>query len=73
MGFLYKTAHEWFQNTNIHNQLSLTAEQIEDLIDARQQARMRKDFIEADRIRHHLVDNKIVIEDSPQSTQWRRV
>jgi cysteinyl-tRNA synthetase len=41
-------------------------------ISARQAARQRKDFKEADDIRKDLLDKGIVLEDSGSSTTWRR-
>ena len=35
-------------------------------------ARERKDFDEADRIRNELLLKKIILEDGPNGTQWRR-
>ena len=73
MGFLYKTSSDWFQNTNRNEQSLLTADHIESLINDRQLARGNKDFQEADRIRQHLIDHKVIIEDNPRGTQWRRI
>ena len=47
-------------------------EQIEQLIEARAQARKTKNFAEADRIRKELLDAGITLEDTPQGTIWRR-
>jgi cysteinyl-tRNA synthetase len=43
-----------------------------DAIAAREAARKRKDFVEADRIRKDLLDKRIVLEDGPKGTTWRR-
>jgi len=53
--------------------LILGPEHIQQLIDRRAEARSRKDFKEADRIRQELLDNGVVLEDKGGATTWRRV
>ena len=52
---------------------NIDAKKIEQLIEARTQARRAKNWSEADRIRKELTDLSIVIEDGPQGTTWRIV
>jgi cysteinyl-tRNA synthetase len=46
--------------------------QIQALIDARAQAKVSKNFAEADRIRQTLSDMGVMLKDSAQGTQWER-
>jgi cysteinyl-tRNA synthetase len=41
-------------------------------MEARQAARRRRDFAEADRIRQDLLDKGVILEDSAQGTRWKR-
>jgi cysteinyl-tRNA synthetase len=41
------------------------------LLDARQAARERKDFVESDRIRDALTAAGVVVEDTPQGPRWQ--
>ncbi|MBX3708809.1 MAG: cysteine--tRNA ligase [Gammaproteobacteria bacterium] len=50
---------------------SVDSVKVEKLIQARQQARQNKNWVEADRIRDELASMYIAIEDSPQGTTWK--
>jgi len=39
---------------------------------ARQAARQRRDFAEGDRIRQQLLEQGVLLEDSPTGTRWKR-
>ena len=46
--------------------------EIDNLVKQRTAARKAKDFKESDRIRDLLADKKIILEDGPDGTTWRR-
>lgn len=51
----------------------LLDQDIQDLITERQAARVAKDFARSDEIRDQLKAQGIVLDDTPQGTQWKRV
>jgi cysteinyl-tRNA synthetase len=65
LGILQRSAEAFFQG-------GLEATEIEAAIQARVEARKRRDFAEADRIRKELLAKGVVLEDSSGSTTWRR-
>jgi cysteinyl-tRNA synthetase len=48
----------------------MTAEEIQEAIQQRKDARARKDFPEADRIRKELESKGVLLKDGPQGTTW---
>jgi cysteinyl-tRNA synthetase len=46
--------------------------EIDAAIQARQEARRKRDFAEADRIRQDLLARGVILEDGPQGTRWKR-
>ncbi|MET3574317.1 cysteine--tRNA ligase [Bhargavaea ullalensis] len=50
----------------------LPSEEIESLIEERQQARKNRDFARADEIRDELLARGIVLEDTRQGVRWKR-
>jgi cysteinyl-tRNA synthetase len=50
---------------------ALTARLIELLLQVREEARRRRDFAQADRIRDELGASGIVVEDMPAGPRWR--
>nr|WP_283938564.1 cysteine--tRNA ligase [Sphingomonas alba] len=64
MGFLDQGGEQWFRGEG--------DERVEGLILARAEAKARRDFAEADRIRDELKSEGVLLEDGPQGTTWRR-
>ncbi len=70
MGLLQFEPESWFAG-DVEGQLS--ADEIDTLIDKRNEARAAKDFAAADAFRDELTDAGIKIEDGADGTSWRRV
>ena len=51
---------------------ALSDDEIEERLARRQEARARRDFSEADRLRDELTSAGVIIEDGPSGTIWRR-
>ena len=62
----------WWQVLGATLEEALPVAEIERMMTARQDARKRRDFAEADRIRGELLSKGIVLEDSPAGTRWKR-
>lgn len=78
LGILSYSSEDWFKFKNNSYNLKgldndLTEEEINNLILERQNAKKEKDFKKADKIRDNLLNFKIVLEDQPDKTIWRRV
>jgi cysteinyl-tRNA synthetase len=50
----------------------IPVEEIERMIEERKAARQRRDFAEADRIRHSLADRGVLLEDGASGTRWKK-
>jgi cysteinyl-tRNA synthetase len=77
LGLLNVDAEEWCQTPKPQLALAagtavMSAARIEELIASRIEARKRKDYAEADRIRDELVSAGVILEDKPgMITNWR--
>jgi len=69
LGFLTSDPSEWFRGDAGEGP---SDEEIDRLLTERAEARKRKDFATADRIRDHLAAQGIVIEDGAGGASWRR-
>ncbi len=65
MGLLTEDAEQWFRGAG--------DDRVEGLIAARAEAKARRDFAEADRIRDELKSEGVLLEDNAQGTTWRRL
>jgi cysteinyl-tRNA synthetase len=69
LGLLGADPESWF---TVETAASLGNAEVEALLVARREARARRDFAEADRIRQVLTAAGISIEDGADGTRWRR-
>ena len=68
-GILELSPQDWFKGGS--RELPMPVEEIEKLIQERQEARKRRDWSRADAIREELKAKGIVLEDTPKGTIWR--
>ena len=66
LGLFTHTPHQW-------RTLGVDKEAVEVLIHQRREARLNKDYAEADRIRQHLLDIGITLADGVHGTEWRKI
>ena len=62
---------EFFRALGDTREVALSAEEIESLIAARNEARASKNWGEADRIRNELADKGVILEDKAGVTTWK--
>ncbi|BBM03979.1 cysteine--tRNA ligase [Microbulbifer sp. GL-2] len=71
LGILQQDPEAWFKQAR-GGEESISAEEIEALIDERVQSKKNRDFARADEIREELKSKGVVLEDSREGTKWRR-
>lgn len=65
LGLLEQTSDAWFRSSAPASEIDVSR-----FIESRRDARERKDFAEADRIRDELLAQGIVLKDTPEGTTW---
>jgi cysteinyl-tRNA synthetase len=72
LGIFLRDPAEWFQEgRTADNKVSISVEGIEELIHLRNEARTRKDWVEADRIRKTLDEGGVELFDRADGTVWK--
>ena len=71
LGILQADPEDWF-SAKEYDETALDTVHINELIEARQTAKARQDYAEADRIRNELIAQGILLEDGKDGTKWRR-
>jgi len=72
LGIFLRQPEEWFKEGRLaDSKVTLPVERIEELIHLRNEARARKDWTEADRIRKMLDDGGVELFDRPDGTAWK--
>jgi cysteinyl-tRNA synthetase len=74
LGILHANVEAWFKRGGAERAgaTGLTDAQIEELIAARAAARKARNWTESDRLRDQLASAGVLLEDSPEGTNWRR-
>jgi cysteinyl-tRNA synthetase len=71
LGILQQDPEAWFKQAR-GGEETISAEEIEALIEERMQSKKNRDFARADEIREELKSKGVVLEDSREGTKWRR-
>ena len=72
LGIFFRNPEEWFREGRLaDSKVTLSVERIEELIHLRNEARARKDWAEADRVRKILDDGGVELFDRPDGTVWK--
>jgi cysteinyl-tRNA synthetase len=72
LGLFTRDPEEWFTESRlVDSKVTLQVERIEELIHLRNEARARKDWAEADRVRKILDDGGVALFDRADGTVWK--
>ena len=71
LGLLQDSPQAYLQGS-VQTEGGISNEDIQTLIEQRNEARKTRNFAEADRIRDQLTENGVTLEDTPDGTIWRR-
>lgn len=72
LGILQSSPQAYLQSSARQDGKGITSDEIQVFIDQRNQARKKKNFKEADRIRDLLAEKGVMLEDTAGGTLWRR-
>ncbi len=71
LGIFLRQPEEWFKQGRVRDKVTIPVERIEELIHLRNEARARKDWPEADRIRKSLDEGGVELFDRADGTVWK--
>ena len=72
LGIFLRDPEDWFnEGRQAESKVTLSVERIEELIHLRNEARARKDWAEADRIRKVIDDGGVELFDRADGTVWK--
>jgi cysteinyl-tRNA synthetase len=72
LGLFTRDPEEWFRESRLaDSKVTLSMERIEELIHLRNEARARKDWAEADRVRQILDNGGVALFDRADGTVWK--
>lgn len=72
LGILTENPHDYLEKKKKRalDKIGVTEEEINALIEKRQEARKQKNWAEADKIRNELLQKGIILKDGPTGTEW---
>jgi cysteinyl-tRNA synthetase len=72
LGIFLRTPEDWFKEGRLtDSKIAFSVERIEEFIHLRNEARTRRDWAEADRIRKLLIDGGVELFDRADGTVWK--